>query len=495
VRAGTTINQGFSWLWETINQSSSSLSTARTLAAIASILLISMYLSFADDALGRSTREYFHQAKHAMEQYTPHGITDPLYYSNEKEVKDLRKRMYRAESDITKLKHDVNYNRELAERIEKQLPNFIVAKRIKGELQIPIDFWRALKSNILTDTDIKASKPGKPGKAPVERPVSVDWEEFLRNNDARLKGIIHDDVVVAKADITTLIETNMKTSKSHTNDEIAKMRKRIDKDLVKANSSLNKEQVRVLAEEAVQRSISGGKVEALINSKLKDIKLHSLRRFNHFGLGGGVVVVPASTSATYDPRWYKSYIPFAGWVPRSLLWSFGYPGPTVRRDIDALTKWDEQGDCWCGAASRDGAGVQLGVMTARTLYPDEVVVEHVHHTATLDPGATPRQMELFARIDLKDQDAVAKVSEKRFKDAPREEVLDDSWVRIAEWTYDVNAQDNVQVFPVQLRLAAFGVPAKEFVVRARSNWGGEEHKHTCFYRIRMHGEVAGEATK
>ena len=53
----------------------------------------------------------------------------------------------------------------------------------------------------------------------------------------------------------------------------------------------------------------------------------------------------------------------------------------------------------------------------------------------------------------------------------------------------MEANENIQVFGLQLDLKRYGVSANDFVVRARTNWGMPITDHTCFYRVRVHGAM------
>lgn len=467
------------------------------------LLAIGAYLGVADNSAGRASRHYAREVKHTVGSYVPYVLVHPLNYFNEDDMLDVQQRLRLVERDVSKLKADVLSNRQLTMALSARLPAFLVAKTVKGKVQIPLDFWRALRANILADPDLvapraKDAKPAKP--APAAAP---SWKDFLLHNDARLRQAIAADVVLAKADLLAHLETALSASASashsHTAADLAALHTRISAELAARPAALSKAEVKALADQAVQRALTSSHIEALVTAQIRDLSVHALRRPNHFAPGAGAVTVPRLTTATFAApkvarrsalRAALAYVPGTAAPAR----------PRVRQPVDALTRWDEQGDCWCGAAAADAGGMQLGIATAHSLHPDELVVEHVPRAATLDPGAAPRHMELFAQIPLSQQDDVAAASAALFPDAPAEPRgragLDDSWVRVARMEYDVRGRDNVQVFPVQLDLGRYGVSARTFVVRARDNWGAEGEEggvgHTCFYRVRLHGGVAKE---
>ncbi|KAI9705474.1 MAG: hypothetical protein M1836_006229 [Candelina mexicana] len=206
------------------------------------------------------------------------------------------------------------------------------------------------------------------------------------------------------------------------------------------------------------------------------------RMVNFFATGLGAVVDPYYTSPTmYPPSTWKQDL-------ANRVFFLGRPNPNP--PVAALEGWEDIGDCWCSAHSKYGKA-QLAVLMPRTIYPTQVTVEHIPATATLDIGAAPREMELWAQIH--DEDARGQIT--RSQDLDSEEYqeaipgisLDPTFVRIASWQYDIHSDSNVQTFPVQVDLRSFGVGVRRVIVRAKSNNGTSEY--TCLYRIRMHGEL------
>lgn len=208
----------------------------------------------------------------------------------------------------------------------------------------------------------------------------------------------------------------------------------------------------------------------------------TLNRVNHFSVNNGAIINPYTTSPTYP---FSNERANRFW--RALHWVTMDPLPSPNPPVEALSNWEESGDCWCSPARGSGSGVRLGVSLQNSIYPDEIVVEHVPQTATLDTGATPERMELFAKIEHKDAGIISDDSSLTFKDAPYEKHLDETYVRIAEWDYNADTANNIQVFPIQINLKRYGVTTRELVVGALNNSGNADH--TCLYRVRLHGQV------
>ncbi|KFY17100.1 hypothetical protein V491_05108, partial [Pseudogymnoascus sp. VKM F-3775] len=365
-------------------------------------------------------------------------------------------------------------------------PDFLVVSKVRGKVQIPADFWRALKTTILADKDLK---PFRPGNLEKTEPVTAtpDWNDFLRINEARLRDLIDSDVQLARADVLAHLQTALASTSSDYTSALSKATQAVKSELsaqiAELPPSVSAAEVDAHAERAIQRVFLSSKIEALINAKLAESSTSSLSRVNYFSPATGAVVNPILTSATYKPR---SALDPSNLVT-GFLKLFSYPMPKIGTPVDALTKWDEHGDCWCAAP--DESGVQLAVLTPHKFSPEEFVIEHVLRSATLNPGATPRHFELFAHIPLKHQNYIAEVSAGLFPHTPEDKDLNYDWVRIARGTYDTDGE-TTQVFPVQVDIGRYGLSSREFVVRFRDNWGNgddEDVGPTCIYRVRLHG--------
>ncbi|MCJ1249842.1 hypothetical protein MMC30_007068 [Trapelia coarctata] len=218
-------------------------------------------------------------------------------------------------------------------------------------------------------------------------------------------------------------------------------------------------------------------------------------RINFFSPGVGAMVDPHLTS----PSNKHSYLARA-WHH----WGLGkYKGKTPGPG-DALTPWEDVGDCWCAAPS--GGKSQLAVMLPHRIIPTHLVVEHVQKGLTLGIGAAPRDMELWVQIlDEKQRDsvqaaanAVLRHSTRGSEDGPgalsasddyeAQKSLDRTWVRIASFAYDIDAPRHIQTFKIDFQLDYWGLAANKVAVRVKNNWGPSEY--TCLYRLKLHGHLA-----
>lgn len=165
----------------------------------------------------------------------------------------------------------------------------------------------------------------------------------------------------------------------------------------------------------------------------------------------------------------------------------------------ALQPWDGAGDCWC-SSSRTKV-TQLAVLLGRNIVPEEVVIEHIPKGATLDPGAAPRDMELWAEFksDPKTDETskpthslhrtIMDTLREAFPDEPESAYSDDmilgsNFYRVGKWEYDIDADNHIQAFELNAVIDTPNSRVEKVVFRANTNWGGD---HTCFYRVRLHG--------
>jgi hypothetical protein len=238
-------------------------------------------------------------------------------------------------------------------------------------------------------------------------------------------------------------------------------------------------------------------------------------RVNFLSLGTGAVIDPYLTSPT------KS-------TPPTLLQRIARYAAGIEQDLPpaaALQPWDGVGDCWC-AATRANVS-QLAVLLGHAIVPEQVVIEHIPRAATLDPGAAPRVMELWAQYATRPPNAVFLSSaspssssssslsrtshasssleppvppllpydiilytiRQAYPDEPataysNDPLLGPTFFRVGRWQYDIDGKHHIQRFDLDAVVDIHAIRVDKVVVRAISNWGAP---HTCLYRVRLHG--------
>ena len=186
-------------------------------------------------------------------------------------------------------------------------------------------------------------------------------------------------------------------------------------------------------------------------------------------------------------------------VIKGLSWLLFKPIPTPNPPEIALQRWEEHGDCWCSPSKdADGFGPSLAVIMHNYIYPDQIVVEHIPSTGSLEPGSAPKEMELLALIeDEETYHTVKRRSEYVFQEEkPEVEQHPFGFVRIATWTYDAHSLNDIQSFPPQIDLSTFKGPShtNRLIVRSKNNWGGDTVGFTCLYRVRVNGEIVSKGS-
>ena len=212
-------------------------------------------------------------------------------------------------------------------------------------------------------------------------------------------------------------------------------------------------------------------------------------RINFFSPGVGAMVDPHLTSPS-NKHTYKA----RAWHH----WGMGKYNGKTPGPADALAPWADVGDCWCAAPS--GGKAQLTVLLPHRVIPTHLVVEHVQKGLTLGIGAAPKDLELWVQILDDDQrDSVqaganaflqhgSEDSTDRTDNFQAEKSLDRTWVRIANFRYDIDAPQHIQTFKIDVQLDNWGLAANKVAIRVKDNWGPSDF--TCLYRLKLHGHLA-----
>jgi len=204
------------------------------------------------------------------------------------------------------------------------------------------------------------------------------------------------------------------------------------------------------------------------------------RQVNFFSTGLGAVVDPYLSSPTK-----KKEMTF---LQRGVVSFLGLDLRKPLPPVAALEPWDDIGDCWCAPPGRGKA--QLAVLLPRLIYPTAITVEHIQASASLDIAAAPKDMELWVQIhDEETREAVANAAFPLLGDVvDSSNNLGASYVRVANWQYSIHEPNHIQTFAMAVDLEHFDAKVEKVVVRATSNWGGQDY--TCFYRLRLFGKLA-----
>ena len=417
---------------------------------------------------------------------------------------------------------------ETISHLNEMLPDHLVVKKDKqGKLEITQEFWHALDAKVQSENAwLHGKVTGKTSKDSSATDISTGqiesimekskiWDKFLHNNRAqldawtsaefdsrfpdKLKDAVGEGVVASREEFIELIRQNWEDTQKEIKSEVRKLAKQVE-EIVRHTAAVEnravgftKAEIKTIATDAFKSLFSNAQLEGISKANQNINAAASLHRINHFSQGTGAVVNPKLTSTNYVfPSMNRSVaIKFLSWV-------LSKPFPTPNPPEVALQKWEEHGDCWCSASKDDdGFGPSLAVLMGNDIYPDQIVVEHVPSVGSLEPGATPKDMEVLAYIEDREvYHAVKQRSDDIFPEEAQEpESQPYGYVRIGTWTYDSLALSNIQAFPLQIDLKSFPGASytKRLIVRSRNNWGGDAVGYTCLYRVRANGDIARDA--
>ncbi|KAG4444207.1 hypothetical protein IFR05_000304 [Cadophora sp. M221] len=437
----------------------------------------------------------------------PQIIRSPAEMLNPTDVQFINRRLNDLEYKVSHLSSRLSdLDPRALKTIQDMIPDFLVVKKDKhGNNIIPDNFWQALRDkirdeNIFPHSPVDSGKVSSGGTKDPEKKTQKPWDKYMKGNEAQLGDLNDHDIVrkfphlleqnhiIPKTEILQLIRQSWEENRLEVRSEMGDMKKKLNhatQQITKLQHDF-KDESKAIAQEVLEKFIPSGQLDALAAANLKNHLNYGLTRINYLSKGTGAIVDAYFTSPQYvfpsmDVWFFK----------RTMRWMIGNSIPVPNAPDTALMKWDEHGDCWCSPSQdADGFGPSLAVIMGSSIYPDQVVIEHIAPTASLEPGAAPREMELLAHIpDPELYEAVAKMSNNIFPDEVFEPLRADGFVRIATWTYDLETLENVQGFPVQLNMKALGAHTNKVIVRSKNNWGDGNVDYTCLYRVRVHGEV------
>ncbi|KAI1101843.1 hypothetical protein F4804DRAFT_334892 [Jackrogersella minutella] len=319
------------------------------------------------------------------------------------------------------------------------------------------------------------------------------WERWLgRNNDA-LKKENDCGVAMPREEFVKLIKKETEVYQQDIRKELLAQDVRIKEliiDIIKLRDSfkdshgLTRQEVQTICDAAVRKAITNAKLDAMASGRIRG---HANDMFtnqvNFFGIGSGAVLDPKLTSKPWQvPSGYykfrsKKWYERDGWRPLP---------PTA-----ALTPWTEDAECFCAGPSALGQTEEVNsvaIMTSRHIIPQHLVVEHILPGSTLDAGAMPRDIEVWAYIEeVTLRDEVRAFSASNFLGTGPGKSLNEGFVKVGHFVYESKTHgDGVQIFKLSDELTHMRVYSNHIVIRAVSNYGAD---HTCFYRLRMYGDI------
>lgn len=461
---------------------------------------------------------------HNIGQFIPYSVSHPLSVFKDGDIRDLEKRLTTAEYDIAHLKTRTSIDREAISHLEKILPDTIVCRRDeKGDLQIPNNFWLALQDKIRSDRSLFEERFEKAESQPIsstslsrkevisiaqkeaeqylDKSNTKNWEKFLHTNRAQImswssEGLdkqvanITREVLTSKSDFMALIEQKWVDTREAILSELSPHQKTLDlirnriANLEKKAVGASRDEIRAIATDVQKNLIFSAQFAPLAEAHLKGTAKLGLLRVNHFSPGTGAVINPHLTSPNFVFPSMRLNM-----LSKFLSWMSFRPNRGPNPPESAITKWDEHGDCWCSPLnSNEKIWPALAVIISNNIYPDQVIIEHIPTTASLEPGSAPQEMELWVYIEDR---TTREHLESRSMNFFAEEKHPNGMVKIGVWAYDIESSQHIQSFPLQIDLAMFGEHAytNNLMVRIKNNWGGNRVNYACLYRVRVNGKI------
>jgi hypothetical protein len=439
--------------------------------------------------------------------FTSGSLSPFMPPGNRTEIQSIHQRLNVLEHEVRGIKLRFSQlDQHSIDRLKQLLPDqLLVKKDDNGNILLSDDFWKALQDKIRSDDTLSSHDRGSASsdQQPVDR---KGWERYITKNKATMDAytkdqirdafprLLKDNKIATRQEIIESIHSIWEEKKDEIMKDMSVLKKKLDaaSDNIKKSrsgpGSLTKQEIATAVEDFLKKTIPKEQLQRLSQSSLDSISLGAVR-LNHFSKGTGAVVNKQVTSPNYV-------------LPANRVWFLtrlrrriqNNAIPVANSPEAALTPWQEHGDCWCTPSEydHDGSHASLGVMMGSNIYPEQVVVEHILPTAALEPGCTPKDMDLLAHVpDPELFELLKDLSEDMFGE--RDPGIPDGYVRVAEWQYDPSSPKYVQAFEVGLDMKAVGAHTSKLIVRAKTNWGGGLVPYTCFYRLRVHGDIMTRA--
>ena len=345
--------------------------------------------------------------------------------------------------------------------VQQTLPKSIVVDKVDGKLVIPDLFWSALQAQMQGDDSM--------------------WQAFFDSNRDKLR-VIESEMV--EEHFYNYQKDQSVISKGMLERLVREQEDRLV-DTYSQSTARIRDESKAVAEEAAKDFLTkhlgsrqAGQEHILLSkSNLINNAVDEMNSVNFFSRSLGARVDPRHTSPTARVA-QKSKL--------AQLWASWNQEPN--EPGVALDKWQEAHDCWCAPESTEHGKAQLAVWTPMMVFPDEVVIEHVPSTGTLDIAAAPRDFEIWLAVN--DEEAATRIGA----------VIDENintwnfyhcgpspgpnFVCVGTGKYDIHKDNWVQKFPIAINADEYGLASDHFVIRVTSNWGSS---HTCLYRVRLNG--------
>lgn len=423
-----------------------------------------------------------------------------------------------------------------------------------GTYTISDPHWEAVRQRIQSEGTLLSDRPATVGDgsltmsdevlAHVDQSLSQAWENWLKENEdamkrarakdeerpdetppnphyqdlygnvetavaRRLKDLGLEEQIITREEFITEIRHQSDQYAAQIRSEMDAIQDRLGRALEIAEDAktaaetppgMSRAEVKKIIEEVVQRSIADAQLEAIAKGNIKShLDTDLIHRKNYFSTIRGAIIDPVLTSGDYDFKTKAT----AGqetrsrwpWQSTDVVFRMGGKESGVKfPKAMALERWEQDGECWCAGLTDDQniSGVaDLSVLTAATVVPQHLVVEHIASGASFDPGSMPKDLEVWIQApNDKRRRSLEHWSSQRWPDAKRGDarrLVGQGLVKVGQFQYDNSvAKGESQIFRLSEELLGLDAQTRHVVIRAKTNYGSEDH--TCFYRLRLFGE-------
>ncbi|KAH7475146.1 hypothetical protein IWW34DRAFT_831585 [Fusarium oxysporum f. sp. albedinis] len=410
----------------------------------------------------------------------------------------------------------------------KESGSFLNMKKKGGNYEISTEKqWKAIVAGLGKDKDFK-SKLTKVVDSGIEEKLPAFWDTWFKNNNKILEPLIEKAMAKTKAagsgagfdkKVAQIVNEQLGKQNQtvvtrsefikHLGNELATHQATVRAELQELKSDMlthiqesirtaqlmapqgtSDAEMRKLIREIVIQTISDEVLGVGAKAKIhEDWNTRLKHQVNFFAVGAGATIDEALTTGVWDP-WKK------GVATKEAL-KRGVSGVHPLPAAAALLPWQDEGDCFCSVHDIDSSGryhgARISVHLGHLVVPTDIVIEHINKNATTDPLARPRQIEVFARFEDKmERDQVFAITANWFReDTTNRNVsvpLSDQFVKISDFEYVGNElNDGVHVQHMKDEFSNLGIGTDQIVVRSMGNYGAVDH--TCFYRVRLFGNV------
>ena len=396
-----------------------------------------------------------------------------------------------------------------------------------GEAEITDNHWTAIESRIrLNDMAGKSDLVAVDVARMIEDRIPPMWEHFTRHNDetvtrllrqyfdtdikTQIQGAVKEaqgnrDEVMSKAKLLEFIRQQFANHRKEMDEDLENIRQRLSRiaqqKVITTPGGLTKAEVDAIVRSYTSKLAGQGQLDSLAAAELEAFWLGDLQnRVNFFSPGNGAYIDGEHLSPTWNP-YCKSRV--FGAIKETWDRAFMRNSVnTLKPPEVALSHSNDVEDCWCAGRSpatraRDSSttteynGIAtLPITLSRWVQPEYLVIEHMNPGRVLDPGAAPKDIEIWAAVQksARKRDVVDWSSfefrDKGYKAPP---LQDDEHVKIGQFRFDeADVKRGHKVYAFGGAMAGLGFYTDSFVVRALNNHGSD---HTCFYRIRLYGKL------